>query len=104
MKIESHKPMGNIVICDVCNGDFTDSELSGGFIFGSNAYCPRCAKRNLPMIKSYNEEHYIKAFCPEGVTFADFVRKYRGPNAAITVMRLDNIQELEGFRESEAKP
>lgn len=70
--------IGDIVVCDICDEDFTDSQEQGGFIFGSNAYCPRCAKRSLPDIKKYGEESYIRATCPDGKPFADFVRKYRG--------------------------
>jgi len=77
--------VGDIVVCDICDEDFTDSSEQGGFIFSSTAYCPKCAKEKLPMIRGYNEEHYIKARCPDDVSFADFVRDYRGPNAYIQI-------------------
>ena len=79
--------VGTLVICDKCDGDFTDSPAVGGFIFGSYAYCPNCAPMALANIRSYNEEGYIKARCPEGKSFADFVREYRGPGAYIQVTR-----------------
>jgi hypothetical protein len=78
-------PIGRHVICDVCGGDWTDRKESGGFLFGSYAYCPGCAPRGLESIKKYSEERYIKAFCPEGESYADFVRRMRGPNAGIKV-------------------
>ena len=77
--------IGNSVVCDVCNGDFTDSDESGGFLFGSNAYCPKCAEKNLPIIKGYGEERYIKAFCPENISFKDFVIGIRAGQNKITI-------------------
>jgi len=75
--------IGKIVVCDVCDGDFTDSKESGGFIFCSSAYCPKCAEEWLPRIKIIHEVGHIRAYCPEGKSFADFVREYRGPDAVI---------------------
>ena len=74
-------PIGDLVVCDICGEDFTNSPASGGIIFGSNAYCPQCSDRMLPTIAS--EAQHIQAKCPQGVSFADFVRDYRGPNAGI---------------------
>src|ERR671925_167417 len=77
-----NKPIdiGRTVVCDSCSTDFTDSQESGGFVFGSYGYGPCCAPRMLAEIKRCNEEWYIKAQCPDGVPFADFIRDYRGPN------------------------
>lgn len=82
-------PVGDTVVCDVCDEDYTARPESGGFIFQSTAYCPTCGPARLPMIKGYGEEHFIRARCPEGVSFADFVRGYRGPNAAIQIRKGD---------------
>ena len=54
-------PVGDIVVCDVCNQDFTDSDATGGFLFGSYAYCPACAESSLKQIQSFNEEDHIRA-------------------------------------------
>lgn len=35
-------PVGNIVICDACSGDFTESDAIGGMICGAWAVCPVC--------------------------------------------------------------
>ena len=78
-------PQGRLVFCDICDQDYTDSDAQGGFIFGSYAYCPSCAAKRLPEIESYGEKGHIRAFCPEGKSFADFVREYRGPDATISV-------------------
>lgn len=78
-------PIGQVVVCDGCDRDFTRSDESGGFIFGSYGYGPCCADRMMQTIRRYAEEHLIRAHCPEGVSFADFIRQYRGPDAAIQI-------------------
>ena len=65
------------VCCDLCGVDFTKSKKSGGFLFGNTAVCPDCAPRVLDSAKKHNEEEYIKAFCPEDMSFGDFVRSHR---------------------------
>ena len=35
--------LGDIVICDSCNKDYTDDPRSGGIQFQSKAICPECA-------------------------------------------------------------
>ena len=76
--------MGTEVICDgPCGANFMFKDDEGGFLFGSKAYCPNCAKAALPDIKKYGEESYIKAYCPPGVSFWMWVlrlRKSRGGN------------------------
>ena len=80
--------VGNIVVCDSCEKDYTDSSESGGFIFGSRGYCPVCAPRMMQRINHYGEEQYIKAYCPEGMSFADFIRGYRGDRNYIQIKNL----------------
>lgn len=81
-------PVGDTVVCDVCDDDYTSRPESGGFVFGSYAYCPSCATKQLPSIRGYGEEHLIRAHCPPGLSFADFVRDLRGPNAYVHVSGL----------------
>lgn len=69
--------VGDTVRCDACNKEWTDSPVSGGFLFDSYAYCPECAVNKLPRIKSYNEESHIKEWCPPNLSYADWVRKMR---------------------------
>jgi hypothetical protein len=76
--------LGRDVLCDSCDTDLTDDPRTGGFMFGSYAYGP-CCLHKLDRIRSYGEEDHIRAWCPEGVSFADWVRGMRGPDAAITV-------------------
>ena len=80
--------IGEIVICDVCDRDYTDLHDEGGFIFSSIAYCPACAASWLPRIRQYGEERFIRAHCPSGVSFADFARDYRGPNNFIQIYKI----------------
>ena len=70
-----HMDVGDNVICDVCGKNWTRSDESGGFLFGSYGYCPDCEKGGaLDRIKGYNEEHLIKGFCPPDMSHADWIR------------------------------
>lgn len=80
MKLIEDIDLGNTVLCDYCNEDYTESKECGGIIFGSHAICPKCADRALITIKECGEEEYIKALCGPDQSFGDFVRKYRGPD------------------------
>lgn len=83
MKLTQVIDIGEMVICDVCNEDYSNSNESGGFIFTSKAYCPKCAKKRLPEIKGYGEEKYIKAYCPSTMSFKDMVLAWRCGNNTI---------------------
>lgn len=78
-------PLGDTVLCDGCDADLTSDARSGGFLFGSYAYGPCCADERLRSIRGYGEEWNIRARCPDGASFADWVRGLRGPDAAITI-------------------
>jgi len=78
-------PLGDTVLCDACDFDLTADTRSGGYLFGTSAYGPCCADRRMESIRGYGEEHYIRARCPEGVSFADWIRGLRGPGAAIKI-------------------
>ena len=77
--------IGRIVVCDGCDEDFTDSAVTGGMIFGSRAICPTCEPKWRKSATEYGEEHFVKATCQAGQSFADFVRAYRGPNTSICI-------------------
>jgi len=102
MRTETHN-MGRTVLCDICNEDWTDRPESGGFIFESKAYCPDCARESLPSIIAYNEQHFIRASCPAGLAFPDFVRQYRGGDGQIIVSSFDSIHEMWEVLASERK-
>jgi hypothetical protein len=78
-------PLGSTVLCDACDADLTSDTRSGGYLFGSYGYGPCCAERVLESIRGYGEEHFIRARCPEGVSFADWIRGMRRPDAAIRI-------------------
>lgn len=65
--------IGDVVICDICNTDYTGTTVSGGFIFGSYAYCPLCEEKGLESIKKHRETHMIRAYCPDNMSFANFI-------------------------------
>jgi len=81
-------PVGDLVVCDVCNVDYTTCDAVGGFIFSSSAYCPTCADKHITLIRQYGEERFIRGRAYPGEAFADFVRRYRGPGAAIQITKL----------------
>ena len=78
-------PVGRVVVCDDCGKDWTDSPLTGGLLFQSKAICPNCAPRWRMLIKQYNEQRFIRGTCPTDESFANFVRRMRGPDAFIRV-------------------
>jgi hypothetical protein len=78
-------PVGRTVVCDDCSGDWTDRKESGGFLFLSKAICPDCAPKFMQSIAKYNEHKHIRGTCPTLESFADFVRRMRGPDAFIRV-------------------
>jgi predicted RNA-binding Zn-ribbon protein involved in translation (DUF1610 family) len=78
--------VGSNVVCDACGEDYTNREDLGGFLFGSYAYCPKCAKESISRIREYGEEKYIKASCPPNMQFREFVLKLRGGDNTIKVM------------------
>ena len=60
--------VGDDVICDICNDDYTESKELGGVLIGSYAVCPKCAvkTKGTPDQKAMPEE-----------TFCEFVRRIR---------------------------
>lgn len=78
-------PVGDTVLCDFCDTDLTADPRSGGFLFESKAVGPCCAAQREVSIRGYGEQRFIRARCPEGISFADWVRGLRGPGAAIRV-------------------
>ena len=85
-KVISSQDLGTQVICDICNKDYTFDSASGGFLFGSYAYCPDCAVKGLKEIKKHGEEWNIKAYCPPNQSFWNFVFDMRRGNNNITIV------------------
>lgn len=82
------------VRCDVCDKDFLSSDTrTGGILFGSYAYCPACTEKHLPKIREYGEEHFIKATCPAGMSFRDWVLQLRDGDNRIIVTTMERKDE-----------
>jgi hypothetical protein len=57
------------VICDFCNGDYSDSDEQGGILIGSYAICPECASPALQI--------RADKVSREGESFKEFVLRIR---------------------------
>lgn len=45
MELKEVIEIGETVLCDLCNDDYTDSNEVGGCIISSWAYCPKCTSK-----------------------------------------------------------
>lgn len=73
--------IGEVVVCDFCNEDYTDSDEPGGFLFGSYGTCPKCVPRIEIAAKHHNEEDLIRERALPGETFKAFsLRMRQGDN------------------------
>jgi hypothetical protein len=77
--------IGNTVLCDLCNGDYTESDEQGGVLFGSYALCPKCAPQRVEAAKESGNEDEISAQCPEGMSFREWVLQLRGGDNTIRI-------------------
>lgn len=77
--------VGEHVECDLCSKSFDGLPDSGGFLFGSKGVCPDCAPRFEADIKRFGEESYIKARCPVGMSFRDWILRLRGGDNTIKI-------------------
>jgi hypothetical protein len=77
--------IGDTVVCDLCNRDYTDDSSIGGFLFGSKGVCPMCAPVFEQSVKKYGEEAFIKARAMDGEPFKDFIIRIRDGNNAVTI-------------------
>lgn len=78
--------IGNTVLCDFCNEDFTHSEAKGGLLFQSKAACPNCAPSIQASAVRHGETQYIRLVCPDDMAFKDFVLWIRGGNNKIRIL------------------
>lgn len=65
--------VGDCVVCDFCNENFTDSEECGGLLFGSYATCPRCVPWLEAKAEQYGEQTFITQRCPPDKQFRHWV-------------------------------
>jgi hypothetical protein len=71
--------IGETVLCDICNADYTNSDSLGGILVGSYAVCPQCA----PDFHDSDDDPIIH--CPAGVRFRDWVLSIRGGRNTIEI-------------------
>ena len=57
------------VKCDLCNKDWTDSNVSGGIMFAGKSCCPECEPGMEERAISTGEENYITARCPQSLSY-----------------------------------
>ena len=69
--------IGETVLCDLCNDEYSESDEQGGVLLGSSVACPTC-------VKKFNiTEH--DGECPKGLSFKEWVLKLRNGNNKISV-------------------
>jgi hypothetical protein len=76
--------IGETVVCDLCNADYSESDQQGGLLCSSWAICPKCAPDFRETAKKCNEEDTITE-CPSGLSFRDWVLSLRGGNNTIEI-------------------
>jgi len=82
--------IGDQVVCDICNTDYTNDNISkGGILFGSKAVCPICAPRMEQNIIKYHEQEFIKGRCPVDVTFREWCLGLRNGQNTVKIYNLN---------------
>lgn len=61
--------IGDTVVCDFCNEDYTESLVAGGLIVGGYAVCPKCERPSMLADADY--------VCRPGESFKNFVLRTR---------------------------
>lgn len=96
---------GNVVLCDFCAQDYTNSTEEGGLLFGSYATCPQCAPKIEADAAKYNETKHITRRANPGQSFADFVRLglRDGKPGVTTLTTFETGEELRKLMEEHSK-
>lgn len=97
----THQCLGDIVLCDMCNADYTNSDAEGGFIFAGKAVCPICAPSMMHSIVQEREEASIQCLPYDGEAFAAMVRSWRGGPAYISITPFDTLDDIMGYLEGD---
>ncbi len=74
--------IGETVLCDLCNADYTDSEAEGGILMGTFAICPTCAPG---IIRDAERTGEPLVRCPAQTRFKDWVLQLRGGRNTIEI-------------------
>ena len=70
--------IGDTVLCDLCNADYTTSDAEGGILVGSYAVCPQCAP-------DFDDSDELLIHCPAGMRFKDWVMRLRNGRNTIEI-------------------
>jgi hypothetical protein len=89
--------IGPYVECDMCGEVLTDDPRSGGYIWTGKGVGPCCAERVMVTIERYGEQEYIQGRCPDGMSFADWVRQVRAQTPGGSTVRV-----FRGFLDGES--
>lgn len=92
--------IGNTVVCDLCDKDYTNSDAVGGFVFESKGVCPECAPNFMQTIAKYGED-YIRARANPQETYRDFILRVRNGNNKVRISGSD--AEVEDMADEFAK-
>jgi hypothetical protein len=77
--------IGDNVVCDLCNEDYTNSDALGGYIFESKGVCPKCAPEFIASVFKFKEERFIRDRAMTGETFKAFILRCRGGNNQVKI-------------------
>jgi hypothetical protein len=66
--------IGETVLCDLCNADYTDSEDEGGILRSTYSICPTCAPGVVRNAERTGEP-FVR--CPAQTRFKDWVLQLR---------------------------
>ena len=67
------------VLCDFCNKDWTDSNVSGGIMFSGKSCCPECEPGIEETALQNDEERHITARCPRTISYSEWTEKIIRP-------------------------
>lgn len=90
--------IGNRVVCDLCNTDFSSRDDTGGLLLQSKAVCPLCSVEVKKSCLKYGEMEFIKAYCPKEMSFRDWILSYRSDNI-IRRIEFDSHEEMMDYLE-----
>jgi hypothetical protein len=80
--------IGDSVVCDDCSKEYKGSLATGGLLFQSKAICPECEPKWRKEIAKYGEERLIRGYCPQFMTFHQWVLQLRGGDNSIKIYSL----------------
>ncbi len=98
---EEIREIGESVVCDFCDADYSKRDESGGLLFQSKAACPVCAPGIEASAKKYGEERFIKSRCPAGISFREWVLSLRNGNNSVRTLTFNNAEEMVAYLKGE---